>query len=81
MTKGDTNAFFQMVDKLVVHIEDMATELTQKSDMELQEKISKARGLIDDANNSKKVSYIWYDPRYHRRSKVLLLAVLIECLS
>eukprot|EP00057_Strongylocentrotus_purpuratus_P027145 XP_011681619.1 PREDICTED: leucine-rich repeat-containing protein 16A [Strongylocentrotus purpuratus] len=45
----------QMVDKLVVHIEDMATELTQKSDMELQEKISKARGLIDDANNSKKI--------------------------
>ncbi|XP_041455233.1 F-actin-uncapping protein LRRC16A-like isoform X2 [Lytechinus variegatus] len=45
----------QMVDKLVVHIEDMATELTQKSDADLQEKISTARGLIDDANNSKKI--------------------------
>ncbi|XP_063951729.1 F-actin-uncapping protein LRRC16A-like [Lytechinus pictus] len=51
----------QMVDKLVVHIEDMATELTQKSDAELQEKISTARGLIDDANNSKKI----YDVLQH----------------
>ncbi|XP_071505200.1 uncharacterized protein [Diadema antillarum] len=45
----------QMVDKLVVHIEDMVNELTQKSDEELQDKITKAKGLIDDANNSKRI--------------------------